>query len=229
MSVLRQCSVFAYLVLCTLCVDVCRCTASPADKSKEDSISYADTLSAIQKIVDEIPAESQPKDSRDATGTLQRDKANQWLAENLVGKPVEFSIKITKVSIAPVPGYHGVKGAMIEIANEQLLPNGMLLIDAGKLHSGGTNWQLFYVLPKPQPHGKLDEAASERLQQLKGKTVKVTATVSDGKKDKKGTTSGAPIFSIDKVYAAKAHQVLAERTLQIHLSNISIEGFDSEK
>src|SRR3954471_24988026 len=109
MSVLRPCSLFAYFVLCILCVDVCRCTASPADKSKGDSISYADTLSAIQKIVDEIPAESQPNDSRDATGTVQRDKANQWLAENLVGKPVEFSIKISKVSIGSVPGYAGVK------------------------------------------------------------------------------------------------------------------------
>ena len=181
MSVLRHCSIFACLVLCALCADVCRCTASPADKSKEDSISYADTLAAIQKIVDKIPAESQPKDSRDVTGTLQRDKANQWLAENLIGKPVEFSVKVTRASIGPTIGQPGGKSAMIQIANETVLLNGNVVIDAGKIHSGGTNWQLLIEFPQPRPRGELDDAMSEKLHQLNGQIVKVTATVSGGK------------------------------------------------
>jgi len=183
-------------------------------------------LAAIQKIVDKIPAESQPKDSRDVTGTLQRDKANQWLAENLIGKPVEFSVKVTRASIGPTIGQPGGKSAMIQIANETVLLNGNVVIDAGKIHSGGTNWQLLIEFPQPRPRGELDDAMSEKLHQLNGQIVKVTATVSGGKKDKKGNTVGLPVFSIEKVVMARARQVLADRTLQIHLSNVSFDGLD---
>lgn len=226
MSVVRHCSVLAFLIFCTLCVGLRHCGAVQAIRGMEDPAHFADTLAAIQKIVDKMPAESQPSDSPDGTGTTQRRKATKWLAENLVGKPVEFPVKVTQASIYPTPGIPGGKGALIQIANETVLLDGNVVIDAGKLHSGGTDWQLLIEFPQPKPRGELDDAMSEKLHQLSGQTVKVSATVSEGKKDQKGRAVGSPIFSIEKVVMARARQVLADRTLQIHLSNVSMGGLD---
>ncbi len=138
----------------------------------EDPAHFADTLSAIQTIIDKMPAESQPNDSDDFDGRKNRDKAHKWLVENLVGKTVELPVKVTTASIGPTVGQPGGKSALIQIAYETVLfsnkPAGHVVIDAGKLHSGGVDWELLTEFPQPRPRGEVNEALAEKLHQLQG-------------------------------------------------------------
>ena len=143
---------------------------------------------------------------------------------------MELPVKVTQASITPTVGKPGGKSVLIQIAYETVLFStthaGDVVIDAGKLHSGGVDWELLIQFRQPRPRGEVNEALAEKLHQLQGKTVKLTGTVDGREGLQPANISETPTFCIYKIEIAKAREVIADRSLLIELKDVSLGGLE---
>ena len=136
--------------------------------------SEANVVASLQKILDAIPTDSQPRD--DIEGTVELIKANEWLKRNLVGKPIEFKAHLVDAKVVEgLPGISRIEpgkySVQVEFARAQVDT-----ILAGKVRSGGADWTV-YISASAVFHPFLDEATVRRLQKLRGKDVTIVGIV----------------------------------------------------
>jgi hypothetical protein len=131
-------------------------------------------VSAVQKLIDGIPADEQPRAG--VGDTIERSKANDWLYKNLVGKTVELSGKVAVSEVLPASGGTGYYGTLV--VGERVYYGNFLssVSNPGQVRTGGADWKVLATLHVTGPEVKyrnLDEANARRFRDLKGKTVRV--------------------------------------------------------
>lgn len=169
-------------------------TSPPPDPAKGAG-GTPSPVAELQKLLDTIPKESQPRTDKD--GTIERNKANQWLKEHMVGKPLSLSATATEVDVSPQGDVYNVSvnlGEPGKLANGKPIFSGYTKFGVlGTVRAGGADWP---ACLEACPFRGVDEATAKRLRDLKGKTVTVRGVVAETA-DFMLINQGPPRFMVD--------------------------------
>jgi hypothetical protein len=137
-----------------------------------------ESLAELQKLLDGIPKESQPRADKD--GEIERNKANKWLEANVIGKKLSLSTKVGDVGIKADGDKYRVSLTM----GRPVLLDGQNVWEfghVGDVRVGGRDWPVV-LDARDFAFGTgyrlvVDEAAAKRIRDLKGKVATIQGTV----------------------------------------------------
>jgi hypothetical protein len=140
-----------------------------AAEPKREPDPYRQKLASIQKILNTIPKDLQPK--VDGDPEIQLIKANEWLAKNFVGKQVDFKAHFTDVKV--IRGGDDRYQVQLWISNVADAD-----LRAGTVRCGGADWRVVISADDKFWKPELGEADYKQLQKLRGKDVTIVGNVS---------------------------------------------------
>ena len=128
----------------------------------------------LETLVAGIPADKRPRPGPD--GAVERNEAKRWLEANAVGKSIEFDLPVVDTELATSGDKYAVD---LRVATGTFPGETKLLSDGiplGKVTVGGVPARVSLWGRRPV-WSDLDAAAEKERQALKGKTVRLRATV----------------------------------------------------
>lgn len=189
-----------YLLVAFIVGLVRLCTLN-ADEPKRGPDPFRQKITSLQKILNEMPRESQPRVDKDVE--IQLAKANDWLAKNLPGKEFEFKAKLYDVKVGD-----GKDGSF---QVRLLFPN---TIDAdfraGSIRTGGEDCRVIVNPNSDFWNPVVDEARVKQLQRLRGRDVTITGSIYMVMGDK-SEKQYLPKFQIDRGANGKPVPILRLR------------------
>lgn len=134
----------------------------------------AGALTELQKLLDGIPKESLPRADKD--GVIERDQANKWVLQNLVGKPLALTATVSDVYVRPDHDAYYVEVILGKLfkarAEDCFWGHGR----PGSVRVAGAEWPVHL---RGCVFNGADAATAKRLRDLRGKTVTVRGAFAD--------------------------------------------------
>lgn len=180
-------------------------------------------LGELQKLLDGMPKESEPK--ADERATIERNKAQMWMKENVVGKKIAFRTKVELSDVKPFNlsreqnQYTAESFSVGKRLYDENNHRQGLVGDVGNVRSGDGEWRVAVFTNYGTP-GKLvmTEESAKRFRELAGKTARIEATVATAE------------FKRFPIYDPKKQAVVEEKPeLHVYLDIVTIDGVDYQR
>jgi hypothetical protein len=183
-------------------------------------------VDGIQKLIDEIPKDAQPRSAENAD--VQRNRANRWLKDNAVGKSLTLAGTVAWVKVVPQEDQNEIRYFVLGkwlYTDADLTDAGLV----GRVRSGGDDWNAVVMLrinwvyrPEKNDNSQsvkklVGDGAAKRLEGLKGKSVRVGGVISSAK------------FAHQGRFDETTRSWPRAPELQITLETVTVDGIDPRR
>lgn len=143
----------------------------------QDTENQHGAVKSIDGLLQGLPKVKQPKPGPE--GTIERNEAKGWLTKNVVGKTMEFSLRVEAVEAEPSGGgKYNVELQFLPNADRGEAKKLRANVIIGSLKIGGTSCQVQVWGPEPL-WPDLDSATAKKRRELKGKQVLLSGKVTE--------------------------------------------------